>query len=388
MKKRVWGALLIGLALLVVMAGNVWAQTPPPWMSYFPPESFYMGLDAAGSYQYFDDQFLDDRGNVNHGNLKLRFYVFKDSPSYGFDINAALNLQTKGIGEEMESEVDLSLNSGGYTSLKYYLSPIYDAFGYLGLTGTAADLEQYTLLGNIGLGYGRFKDVTPLGRAAEIERSLMAIEDVTEPFGPDFLIALAQETVILYDIEETDAERTERIADFIVNYAPGNPVLSPAGVITVNDILNQSILRRSVGWEVRAGIGYPILPADQEKDIQAVMSASLGMPIAYGTQVNFSSQASSPIEDLGNVYTVGLQSELVHTVNENLDIGANVSATLTDREESDSLYSYSIGAFADLQIFKSLTMVTTLTYSDATEVLGSWEEPAINLTTSLRYRFF
>lgn len=388
MEKRVWSILSIGLVLLMVMAGNVWAQTPPPWMSYSPPESFYMGLDAAGSYQYFDDQFLDNRGNVNHGNLKLRFWLFKDSPTYGFDMNAALNIHTKGIGDEIETDVDLSLNSGGYTSLKYYLSPLYDAFGYLGLTGTAADLEEYSLVGNVGLGFGRFKDVTPLGRAAEIERALMAIEDVDVPFGPEFLVALAQETETFYDAEETEAERTERIAEYIISNAPGHPDLSPAGVITINEVLNQSILRRSVGWEVRAGIGYPILPADQDRDIQAVMSASLGMPIAYGTQVNLSAQATSPFEDIGDIYTVGLQGELVHTVNDNLDVGTNVSASLSDKLEGDSLYSYSLGAFADLQIFKSLTMVTTVTYSDATEVLGSWEEPTINITTSLRYRLF
>ena len=390
-KQNVVLAAALSALLVLLVAGGAAAQTSPPWMSYSPPESFFMGLDAAGSYQYYRDQFTSTEGDVNYGTLKLRFWQFMDSPTFGYDINAALTLQTKGApgADGEDTTIDFDLNSGGHTSVKYYFTPENDTFGYFGITGTASGLDRYSLVGNLGVGYGRFKDATPLQRAAEIERALMDLGDVAIPFGPGFLISLAQETERVHEAEETSAERAERVSDFIIANAPGSPVLSPAGVITVNDLLNKQVMRRSVGWEVRAGLGYPIIiPADETRSVQAVASASLGMPIAFYTQVNVTAQASSPIDNLASVYTVGVQGEVVHTFNENLDVGANATLNLSGREGDESIVSWGVGAFADVQIIEGLSLVTTATYRDETRRNDVWEQAAFGITASVRYRFF
>ncbi len=390
--KNIVLAAVLSALLVLLTVGGISAQTSPPWMSYSPPESFFMGLDAAGSYQYYRDQFESKEGDVNFGTLQLRFWQFMDSPTFGYDINAALTLQTKGAlgdDDDPETTIDLDLNSGGFTSVKYYFTPENDLFGYFGITGTASDLDTYSLVGTLGVGYGRFKDATPLQRAGEIERALMAMGDVVQPFGPAFLIALAQETERVHAAEETAAERAERVADFIIENAPGNPVLSPAGVITVNDKLTARVLRRSVGWEVRGGLGYPIIvPEDETRAVHAVASGSLGLPIAWDTQVNVTAQATSPIENIGTVYTAGVQGEVVHTFNQNLDVGANANVNLTAREDKDNILAWSVGAFADVKIIEGLSLVTTAIYRDETVREGVWEQPAFGVTASVRYRFF
>lgn len=379
---------VVGLVLLMATMASAATPTNPSWMRYSPPQSFYMGFDAVGSYQYYDDQFNDDRDNVNHGMLKLRYWMFMDSPQFGYDVNAALTLQTKGVGADSEKTVNLDLNSGGHSSLKYYITPGSDLFAHVGVTGSSADLDRFSLVGNAGVGYGRFKDVTPLGRAAEMERALMEIGDVSQAFGSEFLVALAQETERMQSAEETRAQKTERIAAFIVAHAPGKPALSPRGVLAVDELLNKSVLRRSVGWEARVGVGYPlIVPKEEERLAQAVASMSLGMPIAFGTQVNLSIQATSPLEGLAKTYMLGVQGEAVHTVNSNLDVGASLAVNYSNEKE-ENVYSWSVGAFADLQILKSLTLVTTVKYSDATVRPGIWEQSTLGFTTSLRYRFF
>jgi len=259
-----------------------------------------------------------------------------------------------------------------------------DIFGYGGITGSAAsEADGYSVLGTAGVGYGRFKDVTPLGRASEIERALMEIGDVVQMFGRAFLVELAQETERIHAEVETDLERTERIAEYITDNAPGNPPVSPAGVLQINDILTTGVGRRTVGWEVRGGLGFPlIIDDDATRSVNAVASASLGMPISFDTQVNVTAQASSPLDEIGDQYTIGLQGDVVHTLTEIIDVGGDVKYSLHGGD--DNKWSWSAGAFADVQIAKSLTLVSTAELSRA----DKYDQSRFEFKTSLRYRFF
>ena len=226
-----------------------------------------------------------------------------------------------------------------------------------------------------------------MGRASELEKTLLDLGDLPQSFGPAFLLALAQETERLHAEEETEYEKAERVAEFINDNAPGSPILSPAGVIAVSENLRMGVNRRTYGWEVRGGIGYPILvPDDGERKVQLVASAGFGMPIGFDTQINLSAQASTPVQDLANAYTIGFQGDVTHTVNEELNVGANFAhGTFKSGDDGDNTrFAWSVSAFADYQILKSLNLVTAVTLADDT----NFEEATFDFTAALRFRLF
>lgn len=382
------------VSLMLLLAGTVGAQTSPPWMSYSPPESSYMGLEAYGYYDYFHDG-SENNNNRNNGNVRLRYWQFMDSPTFGYDINASLSFAFKGSDDTSEAGegLDLDLNSLGHTSVKYYFTPENDLFGYFGINASAAG-DSYALVGSLGAGYGRYKDVTPLGRAAQLERDLMDIGDVTMNFGPAFLVALAQETERVHAAEETEAEKAERIAEFIEANAPGNVNLSPAGVITVADVLTADITRRTVGWEVRGGLGYPIVTSSDDRSVEVILSGSLGLPIAFDTQVNAQAQVTSPFNNFFDTFKFDANVGVTYSLTDDVDLTGALTGfahrNAPAPAEGDIVTGrVQMSIAADVRIIEGLSMEAKAMVGRDHRFNAAWD-PGLSygFNTSLRYRFF
>jgi len=363
----------------VVGSNYTFAQTDPiPWDEFRPAVSSFDGFDITGSYRYFDDRYEDDRTSSSVGNLKFHYKNFRDGPESGYSIDVQTKINTYG-------DFELDYTGGGHSSFKQYYEPGEDFFYYGGLNmGISSAYDGESVMASIGLGQGRFYDATPLGQAVEIERKLQEIGGITRNFGREFILNLATELTRIIDDEETLSERTERIASYIEENSPGQPELGIESTLAIRDILEVQPRRRNFGWEIKAGIGYPIIvPGNMNREVSVVGEASYGVPINRTSQLNASAQLSTPFQNFGDVFNMGLQAELHHILDEDITLGASAGYNLMN-DGIDTHNSWNIGGNAEFDLRRNLSLIVSSEITNS----SSYEEATFDFSTSFSYKVF
>jgi len=370
---------LIVITLLLFSLNQSFAQTEPiPWNEFRPSVSAFDGFDITGSYRYFDDRYEDDRDNTSVGNLKFHYKNFRDGPESGYSIDLQTKINTYG-------DFDFDYTAGGHSSFKHYYEPGEDLFFYGGLNmGASSAYVGELIMASVGLGQGRFYDVTPLGQAVEIERKLMEIGDISQGFGQEFILNLAAELNRIVDDQETLAQRTERIAGYIEENSPEQPTLRIESTLALREIQEVQARRRTYGWEIKAGIGYPIIvPENMSRQVSIVGEASYGVPINRASQLNTSMQISTPFNNFGDVLNMGLQGDLHHIIDENITLGASAGFNFM-KDGIDTHNSWSVGGEAEFDLRRNLSFIVSLEVTDS----SAYEEATFDFSTSFSYKLF
>jgi hypothetical protein len=118
-------------------------------------ESASIELSFQGNRQWYNDPYLDDHNNLLYVTLSGDFSRFYQSPVFGYQVDTT--------GSLAWSPEHFNANAEVLGSAKYYLGDLPFAVGAAeaSLVSTTAPPLDLTL----GLGYGRFRDVTPLAQA-------------------------------------------------------------------------------------------------------------------------------------------------------------------------------------------------------------------------------
>jgi len=237
---------------LVLFSGAL-SSFSMPLCDYRSPRTDLSDLSIAFSYQYHNDPYGLKNEDVNQGQFDVSYVRLYDTPEFGFD----LSLQSDMAISVLDVSTYTMTADGNY---KRYFASEGDYFAFAG--GSARSSSSYQALGlsvNLGIGYGRFTDVTPLAKATRIDTYLINRGTLTAHLHPVDLQALASEigSIASYD---SLAGLLAAVQDII----EGSGYLSVRGldaldISEITRLIEEEGFSRYCGWDVKAGIGYQLL---------------------------------------------------------------------------------------------------------------------------------
>jgi len=264
--------------LLVVAAASVICSAVSI-CEYSTPRTDIADLSLSFAYDYHRDPYGIANEDVSTGRLDVVYSRLFDSADVGYNLDV-----TNYISVAVPEPPDYSILARG--SLKRYVhsgvGEGFPVFGFAGITGrSAASYETIGLVMNLGVGYGRFTDVTPLAKAVQVDQALVRGGALEGHLSDPELISLA------HDIDSaatypTTAELLRAIEDRVLRQsgllrAGGLDALASS---EVERILTDDRFVRYCGGEFKVGLEYelidPLLGANN-------LLANIGFNYAFTT---------------------------------------------------------------------------------------------------------
>ncbi len=307
--KMKWVTFILGTVLI----GVVVMGTPVSLCDYRSPQTSLSDLKLTLSYHYFDDPATAGV-EINSGRIALNYSRLYDSPDFGFTLTGAGSLDLS----------DFAIAAGlgqGTGTFRYYLSDEAPIFGFggadasysLGQAEPAVDVS-------IGLGYGRFTDVTPLAKAVKIQDDLLAAGAISDPLSDETLMAIATE--IGKKAEYATTKDLVAAIEQVIENAAG-VTLDARALLTIEDDILATGDEVSCGWAVQAGLGYELVdPYDDTHDILVTASADAAFAPQPGAQLAFHAGFHGPFDIMAeNTLTVNVSYD--YALKEDVDLVFN-----------------------------------------------------------------
>jgi len=236
-------AILVCGVLLALATVSVAAQLGAlSACDYEPPESRIFDLGVQGSLNWYDGPYTDDRNRTMSAALISEYNSLYSSPSSGWAVDGRAEIRRDGAS--------WGADLVGSGSLSMFFSE--DLFGVGAIGFDASTDTGYELDLTAGIGQGRFRDVTPLAQATEIQNTLLDLGELLAPIGNRTLLDLAQ---ILGEVGPTNEDKVVRLAQELVQteLVLGEE-LGVRGLLAVERVLTSNDTRLC-GYDIQARLG-------------------------------------------------------------------------------------------------------------------------------------
>ncbi len=291
-----------GIVMVVGVALSAWgAAGAVALCDYRPPETSLTSLWLSGTYRYFEDPATPGV-DVNAGRAGLSLNRIFDSPGFGYTLT--------GLGELGFAGASLSgISAQGAGTARYYFLSGEPYFGFAGLAGNYATGQlQPGLTASVGVGYGRFADVTPLAKAFRIEKLLLARNVIAQALPDDVLLAVGREIGrwAEYSAGKTPSEAAKDLAAAVVTLIQRatRATVDPRTVLAIEDVILATGAERYCGWAVQAGLGYELLDPDGgTRDMVLSFAADAAFAPTPEAQLLLRATAVGPF-DIANEHTL------------------------------------------------------------------------------------
>lgn len=255
------------LLLVLLVAVSVAVSGAVPLCGYRAPNSDIDNLGISFSYRYHNDPYGLSERDVDEGQLLIDYSRRHDSPDFGFDVAVKNDMQI--------STVALSsflINAQG--NIKRYFSPDQPFFGMAGASAkSASSYKTIGLFAKLGIGYGRFTDVTPLAKAIEIDAYLLEQGAIKSHLEESDLEGLAHEIDNIDKYESIDAllKGLQEIIDSSLLLRPSG--LNALNIYRMAQIVQDNSHPRYCGGSFSVGLGYELIdPMQESNDLLATAS--------------------------------------------------------------------------------------------------------------------
>jgi len=277
--------------LLVVLSASVLAI---PLCDYSSARSELTDLQLSFSYNYHNDPYGFGEFDISAGHLKVGYSTLFDSPLFGYDYSVS--------GDTTISVLELStyrIDAQG--SVKWFLeqdgeaNAVRPTFVFAGLsTGATSGAERLSISALLGVGTGRFTDVTPLAKAVRIDEILHTHGSLTAHLADVDLLSLAR-GIDNIDAYSSRAELLSVIEREIL-FSSGVVVdqgLDATDLAAIEAILDDDRLARYCGGDVRLGLEYELVdPAHGPNDLLATLSTKYAFTTTPSSQFLISAAVS------------------------------------------------------------------------------------------------
>jgi hypothetical protein len=255
---------------------------------YRAPETSLIDMKLSFAYHYLEDP--DRPGiEVNAGNVSFVYSQIYSAPESGFSLAA-----TGIFGLENFALADALAEASG--TYRYYLETEEPLFLFGGFESRWRTDERYLqpwLQVMLGLGYGRFNDVTPLAKALLIEEDLLRLGAIPASLSEDALMAIAQEIGRMLEYEKVK-DLVAKVEEIVETDAGVD--LDARAVLTVEERITETGRDRFCGGALQVGVGYEILdPERRERDIVLNASADWAVAPEPHSQLLLRSNLSAPL---------------------------------------------------------------------------------------------
>jgi hypothetical protein len=244
MKKT--GVLLVLCAAVIGFALTGWAIS---LCDFHSPVTYLSDMRLSFGYRYFNDAATADV-DVNLGRITLDYDQLFDSPDFGFTMFGSAELA-------VDSFVLIGWLGHGAGTFRYYLMEDVPLFTFGGLEASLATGQpQPGVDVVVGLGYGRFTDVTPLAKAMTIEEELRDLKALVDPLSDETLMAVAN--VIGRKIEYDALQDLVADVEALIE-AESQAELDSRALLTIEEVILAVGDSRKCGWAIQGGIGYELV---------------------------------------------------------------------------------------------------------------------------------
>ena len=307
-----WATLVLGVLLI----GVVTFGTPLSLCSYHSPQTSLTDLKLSMSYRYFDNPAVPGV-EVNSGKLR------QTRPQ----LLAALRLsrlRVHSVRERVYRPGDFAIAGGlgqGSGTFHYYLSDQTPIFGFGGSNASYALGQTKPALNvSVGVGYGRFSDVTPLAKAVNIQKDLLALGTITDPLSNDTLMAIAKE--IGKKVEYATIKDLVAAIEPIIEKAAG-VTLGARALLTIEDDVLATGDKASCGWALQAGLGYELMdPYGGTQDVLVTISGDASLAPTPGSQLTLHGTFYSPF-DIAAENTLTVSATYDYALKEDVNLVIN-----------------------------------------------------------------
>lgn len=373
MKKLIWV-----LTIFVIFSDGPILGQPRvgPLCGYTPPRSEFRDLKLSANYRYYNDQFTDNRDNVNSGSLRASFSRLLDAPAFGLSQQVNLKLDL--------TRDTLNYQADGAMSLRAYLEQT-NFFGFVGTEAQGATtFINPGLRISAGLGYGRFKDVTALSKALKIQERLLALKAISAPLSTTVLFELAD--VIGRRVEFPDLASLVQRLEEIIEAKGGVPQgqLGAVALLRIEEIITETADEKLCGWELRLGVGYELLdPYKGTRDWLTLASFEYALAPAPRSQFKSSLRFSSSLALLED-YVLIAQTNYAFRISETIDAQAAYTFVRTQIKARASLDIQSLDLRLTFQVQANLNLAVQFEFTLASD----FEEWTQGLTITANYDLF
>jgi hypothetical protein len=251
------------------------------------PVSGIADANMSFAYRYVDDATTLGT-DESAGRLSTSYSEIHDSPTFGHSVSLSTDIA-------LTDFVPTVWQGNGAASYRYYVSrelPLFVYGGALGTADTALPEPGLELRG--GVGYGRFRDVTPLAQAIRISARLVELGATPKPLDEAALQSVAA-VIGQRDDFPTVTELVSAIEAEIE--AAARVELDALALLTIEDEIENPGDQRFCGLIVQGGVGQELLDAHGGSlDVRYVMSADAAYPPTPFNQVRLRASLSSSLD--------------------------------------------------------------------------------------------
>jgi hypothetical protein len=238
-----------------------------PLCDYSSPRTDLSDLTVDFAYHYHNDPYGLSERDIDEGQLQIDYTHHFDSPDFGFDaaVKNDMKISTSALSAFLvTAEGDL----------KRYFTADAPYFGFAGASAkSASSYETIGLFVKLGVGYGRFIDVTPLAKAMKIDAYLLGKGSISDHLEGIDLQAIAHE---IDNIDTYDS--LSDLLKVLGQIIEGSGFVKEGGLDALDayemaQIIEDNRHTRYCGGSVNMWIGYEILdPMKGPHDILATAS--------------------------------------------------------------------------------------------------------------------
>jgi len=272
-------------ALLTVAIG--WGVFGQALCGFRMPVSEIADADMSFAYRYVDDATTPGT-DESAGRFSASYSEIYDSPTFGHSASLSTDIA-------LAEFVPTVWQGHGAASYRYYVSrelPLFVYGGALGTADTALPEPGLELRG--GVGYGRFRDVTPLAQAIRISARLVELGATLAPLDEAALQAVAA-VIGQRDDFATASDLVSAIEAEIE--AAARVELDALALLTIEDEIENPGDQRFCGLIVQGGVGQELLDAyGGSLDVRYVMSADAAYPPTPLNQLRLRASLSSSLD--------------------------------------------------------------------------------------------
>jgi hypothetical protein len=288
---------LSALILILIIAGKISAQNVKV-TDYRVPISFSKTLRLDGSYSWSQ---TGNNVTSNNASANLLYRTFYSS------LPLAWFIDVDAVGSKNYGDYSHNVQFDG--SFRKYIWPNRDWFGFSRVTANHA--TNYNNIASdltTGFGFGRYIDATALAKAVRIEDHLLRDNVISRHLPKETMISIANiiereneyqdtygETYETYwfDAIEDEIKKTEALE--------GENVGS-LGILRMRQVLfsvNERVNPRFYGWDLTAGILFPITSATDSippGNPNITIGGRYAFPLSWRVQVNTTAEVFTPMD--------------------------------------------------------------------------------------------
>jgi hypothetical protein len=236
----------------------------------------------------------------NNANANLTYRTFYSSLPLAWFIN--IDASGSKVSESYLHNIQLDAR------FSKYIWDDRDLFGFTELNASHTDTSKQIASDlTVGFGYGRYIDATALAKAVRIEDHLLKDKIISSNLPKEIMINIANiierenefkdEYGEIYETYWFDAiEQEIKKSDLLTKGSIGS-----IGILRMRQVLfaiNERVNPRFYGWDVTAGILFPLSNADKSPagNPNFSIGGRYAIPLNWSLQINMTARAFTPLD--------------------------------------------------------------------------------------------